>query len=96
MSLTERQISRIESGLRRSTDTTSQLTRDPRLAYNTMSKTHARMVFDSLLDIDPTTAHNLILVDIDDLRTAFGGEAATRDPSELQAVPTSTIMCPQW
>lgn len=34
---------------------TSQLTRDPRLAYNTMSKTHARMVFDSLLDIDPTT-----------------------------------------
>ncbi|MBL8975058.1 MAG: hypothetical protein JNK56_30955 [Myxococcales bacterium] len=48
------------------------------------------------IDIDPTTAHNLILVDIDDLRAAFGGEAATRDPSELQAVPTSTIMCPQW
>lgn len=34
---------------------TTQLTRDPRLAYNTISKTHARMVFDSLLDIDPVT-----------------------------------------
>ena len=42
------------------------------------------------------TADSLVLVDIDDLRTAFGGEAATKDPSELQAVPTSTIMCPQW
>lgn len=34
---------------------TAQLTRDPRLAYNAMSKTYARMVFDSLLDVDPTT-----------------------------------------
>ena len=42
------------------------------------------------------TADSLVLVDIDDLRTAFCGEAATKDPSELQAVPTSTIMCPQW
>ena len=48
------------------------------------------------IDLDATTAHNLILVDIDDLRTAFGGEAAAKDPSELQAQPTSTIMCPQW
>lgn len=34
---------------------TAQLARDPRLAYNTMSKTYARMAFDSLLDVDPTT-----------------------------------------
>ncbi|ART72812.1 hypothetical protein BTO20_33445 [Mycobacterium dioxanotrophicus] len=34
---------------------TAQLTRDPRLAYNTMSKTYARMAFDSLLDVDETT-----------------------------------------
>ncbi|OBC17398.1 hypothetical protein A5784_23630 [Mycobacterium sp. 852013-50091_SCH5140682] len=34
---------------------TAQLTRDPRLAYNTMSKTYARMAFDSLVDVDPTT-----------------------------------------
>jgi peptide/nickel transport system substrate-binding protein len=34
---------------------TAQLTRDPRLAYNTISKTYARMLFDSLLDIDPVT-----------------------------------------
>jgi peptide/nickel transport system substrate-binding protein len=32
---------------------TAQLTRDPRLAYNSISKTYARMVFDSLLDVDP-------------------------------------------
>jgi len=44
-----------------------------------------------------STTDSLVLVDIDDLRTAFGGEAATKDPSELQAAPpTSTIMCPQW
>ncbi|ORA39369.1 ABC transporter substrate-binding protein [Mycobacterium aquaticum] len=34
---------------------TAQLTRDPRLAYNTMSKTYSRMVFDSLLDVDAVT-----------------------------------------
>lgn len=33
-----------------------QLTVDPRLAYNGISKTYARQVFESLVDIDPATA----------------------------------------
>lgn len=33
-----------------------QLTVDPRLAYNGISKTYARQVFESLVDIDPVTA----------------------------------------
>ncbi|MCX8560567.1 ABC transporter substrate-binding protein [Mycolicibacterium mucogenicum] len=33
-----------------------QLTADPRLAYNGISKTYARQVFESLVDIDPVTA----------------------------------------
>ncbi|CDP82635.1 MULTISPECIES: ABC transporter substrate-binding protein [Mycolicibacterium] len=34
---------------------TDQLTDDPRLAYNTMSKTYCRQVYESLLDIDAGT-----------------------------------------
>lgn len=33
-----------------------QLTPDPRLAYNGISKTYVRQVFESLLDVDPVTA----------------------------------------
>lgn len=33
-----------------------QLTADPRLAYNGISKTYVRQVFESLVDIDPVTA----------------------------------------
>ena len=33
-----------------------QLTTDPRLAYNGISKTYVRQVFESLVDIDPVTA----------------------------------------
>lgn len=32
---------------------THQLTDDPRLAYNSISKTYCRMIYESLLDIDP-------------------------------------------
>jgi hypothetical protein len=42
------------------------------------------------------TDHNLILVDLDDLRTAFGGEAPTAAPGELAAAAPTTYMCPQW
>lgn len=34
---------------------TRQLTNDPRLAYNSISKTYCRLVYDSLLDLDPET-----------------------------------------
>ncbi|TGB42280.1 hypothetical protein EJD98_12150 [Mycolicibacterium peregrinum] len=34
---------------------THQLSDDPRLAYNSISKTYCRLVYDSLLDIDPET-----------------------------------------
>ncbi len=34
---------------------TDQLTDDPRLAYNSISKTFCRLVYESLLDIDPAT-----------------------------------------
>lgn len=34
---------------------THQLTDDPRLAYNSISKTYCRMIYESLLDIDPDT-----------------------------------------
>ena len=30
-----------------------QLTVDPRLAYNGISKTYARQIFESMVDIDP-------------------------------------------
>ena len=33
-----------------------QLTTDPRLAYNGISKTYVRQVFESLVDVDPVTA----------------------------------------
>ncbi|MFV8052281.1 ABC transporter substrate-binding protein [Mycobacterium sp. 48b] len=38
---------------------THQLTDDPRLAYNSISKTYCRMIYDSLLDIDPGTGELL-------------------------------------
>ncbi|MBZ5708168.1 hypothetical protein [Nannocystis pusilla] len=47
---------------------------------------------------DTTTRddNELTLVDLDDLRSAFGGEAAPAG-SELAAVPPpKTIMCPSW
>ncbi len=34
---------------------THQLTDDPRLAYNSISKTYCRLIYESLLDIDPGT-----------------------------------------
>ncbi|MEV0670108.1 ABC transporter substrate-binding protein [Mycobacterium sp. NPDC050441] len=34
---------------------THQLTDDPRLAYNSISKTYCRLIYESLLDIDPDT-----------------------------------------
>ncbi|NKZ09769.1 hypothetical protein HGA11_02175 [Mycolicibacterium septicum DSM 44393] len=38
---------------------THQLTDDPRLAYNSISKTYCRMIYESLLDIDPDTGNLL-------------------------------------
>lgn len=38
---------------------THQLTDDPRLAYNSISKTYCRMIYESLLDIDPDTGELL-------------------------------------
>ena len=39
----------------------------------------------------------LSLVDLDDLRTAFGGQAAKAPAQDsAAAVPTSTVMCPNW
>ena len=52
----------------------------------------------TMQDLNETTDasdKSLILVDIDDLRAAFGGEASGADAGELAAVPT-TLMCPQW
>ena len=40
---------------------------------------------------------DLALVELDDLRTAFGGEAAKAPAQDsAAAVPTSTVMCPNW
>ena len=55
----------------------------------------AETTMQNLNETIDTSDKNLILVDIDDLRAAFGGEAASGDAGELAAVPT-TIMCPQW
>jgi hypothetical protein len=42
-------------------------------------------------------AQELTLVDIEELRRALGAEAELTSGSEpAAAVPTSTIMCPQW
>lgn len=38
---------------------------------------------------------DLALVDLDDLRTAFGGQAQA-PVQDAAAVPTSTVMCPSW
>lgn len=38
---------------------TFQLTADPRLAYNSISKTFCRLIYDSLVDIDPDTGQVL-------------------------------------
>jgi len=38
---------------------------------------------------------DLALVDLGDLRTAFGGQAAP-DPDQVVQEPISTVMCPQW
>lgn len=38
---------------------THQLTDDPRLAYNSISKTYCRLIYDSLLDTDPETGELL-------------------------------------
>ncbi|MGV0812553.1 ABC transporter substrate-binding protein [Mycolicibacterium boenickei] len=38
---------------------THQLTADPRLAYNSISKTYCRLVFESLVDLDPGTGELL-------------------------------------
>ncbi|OLP03056.1 hypothetical protein BVU76_06565 [Mycolicibacterium porcinum] len=38
---------------------TVQLTADPRLAYNSISKTFCRLIYDSLVDIDPDTGQLL-------------------------------------
>lgn len=39
---------------------THQLTSDPRLAYNSISKTYCRLIYDSLLDTDPAGAGRLL------------------------------------
>jgi len=39
---------------------------------------------------------DLALVELDDLRTAFGGQAQAPAQDSAAAVPTSTVMCPQW
>ncbi|MEZ4447973.1 MAG: hypothetical protein R3B09_00755 [Nannocystaceae bacterium] len=50
-------------------------------------------------DIDNSAIDNTLeLVDLDDLRAAFGGEglaAATDTSAQAQPVP-STVMCPSW
>jgi hypothetical protein len=44
-----------------------------------------------------TRDNELTLVDLDDLRAAFGGEAAAPVATETAAVPPpKTIMCPSW
>lgn len=43
----------------------------------------------------PAPAPELELVDLDDLRSAFGG--ASSGPADADTTPTSkTIMCPNW
>ncbi|PCC71587.1 hypothetical protein SAMN02745121_01131 [Nannocystis exedens] len=50
----------------------------------------------NILDTD-TRDNELTLVDLDDLRAAFGGEAAAPASTEAAAVPPpKTIMCPSW
>jgi hypothetical protein len=41
-------------------------------------------------------AQELTLVDIEELRRALGAEAELTGSEPAAAVPTSTIMCPQW
>lgn len=50
-----------------------------------------------MLTTDTTLPTNLdlTLVDLDDLRTAFGGQAAPA-PAQVAEEPISTVMCPQW
>ena len=44
-----------------------------------------------------TRDNELTLVDLDDLRSAFGGEAALAGSTEAAAVPPpKTVMCPSW
>ncbi|PCC71588.1 hypothetical protein SAMN02745121_01132 [Nannocystis exedens] len=46
---------------------------------------------------DETRDDELTLVDLDDLRAAFAGEAAVAGaPAEAAAQPTRTLMCPSW
>ncbi|WP_434420564.1 hypothetical protein [Nannocystis pusilla] len=45
-----------------------------------------------------TRDDELTLVDLDDLRAAFGGEAAATGAPQtnIEPVPGKTIMCPSW
>ncbi|MCY1061132.1 hypothetical protein [Nannocystis sp. SCPEA4] len=48
---------------------------------------------------DTTTRddNELTLVDLDDLRIAFGGEAdGAGSPTTIEAAPGKTYMCPSW
>ncbi|MEZ4447974.1 MAG: hypothetical protein R3B09_00760 [Nannocystaceae bacterium] len=45
---------------------------------------------------EPTPA-SIELVDLEDLRAAFGGEGLTTGSTSAQAQPVpSTVMCPSW
>ncbi|WKG06220.1 ABC transporter substrate-binding protein [Mycolicibacterium sp. HK-90] len=54
---------------------TDQLTHDPRSAYNSMSKTFCRQIFESLLDVDPVSG---------ELVPWLATSWAYRDPSTLE------------
>ncbi|MCH9688630.1 MAG: hypothetical protein K0V04_44775 [Deltaproteobacteria bacterium] len=49
-------------------------------------------------DKQETANENIELIDIDDLRTAFGGEGveANEAPTVASAKPGDTIMCSGW
>ncbi|WP_434420563.1 hypothetical protein [Nannocystis pusilla] len=51
-------------------------------------------------DLIPTSdlpSHELELVDLDDLRAAFGGQNELAGAPEAAAVPPpKTVMCPSW
>ena len=51
----------------------------------------------NIIDSDTRNDNELTLVDLDDLRAAFGGEAEIAGAPEAAAVPPpKTLMCPSW